>query len=51
MNERYKNEILENGAAAYLVKGTSIEEIERDVRNMLQASREISNFLGAPRIN
>ena len=49
VNERYKNEVLENGAAAYLVKGTSIEEIEQDVRNMLQTSPEISNSLDGPK--
>ena len=45
-NERHKSEVLESGAAAYLVKGTSIEEIEQDVRNMLMTSPEISNSLG-----
>jgi DNA-binding response OmpR family regulator len=49
INERHKNEVLESGAAAYLVKGTSIEEIEQDVRNMLMASPEISNSFGEPK--
>lgn len=49
VNERYKNEVLEIGAAAYVVKGTSIEEIEQNVRNILQVSPEISNSLGDPK--
>jgi len=46
-NEYYKSEVLKNGAAAYLVKGSSIEEIEHNVRNMLKMSPEIGNSLEA----
>ena len=47
VNEQYKSEVLKNGAAGYLVKGTSIEEIEHNVRNMLQMAPEIGNSLDA----
>lgn len=49
VNEQYKSEALKNGAAGYLVKGSSIEEIERNVRNMLQMAPEIGNSLDDPR--
>jgi len=44
-NQRYKEEVLENGALAYVVKGTSMEEIENDVRSILSKSPAISKEL------
>ncbi len=45
VNEEYKSEVLKNGAVAYLVKGSSLEEIEDNVLNMLKMSPEISSSL------
>ena len=45
LNQRYQEEALENGALAYVVKGTSIEEIENDVRNILSKSPAINKKL------
>ena len=41
INEQYKEEVLESGAAAYLTKGSSIRQIENDVREMLNTSPAI----------
>lgn len=45
LNQRYQDEALENGALAYVVKGTSMEEIENDVRNILSKSPAINKKL------